>query len=95
MPDRIEAGTLLCMVAATGGKITLNHISPEHISPVLNKLRECGCKIDEQRDTVYLEAPKKLKSVDIKNNAISRISNRYAICIFKYVSNCKRVINDY
>lgn len=66
MPDRIEAGTLLCMVAATGGKITLNHISPEHISPVLNKLRECGCKIDEQKDTVYLEAPKKLKSVDIK-----------------------------
>lgn len=66
MPDRIEAGTLLCMVAATGGKITLNHISPEHISPVLNKLRKCGCKIDEQRDTVYLEAPKKLKSVDIK-----------------------------
>ena len=66
MPDRIEAGTLLCMVAATGGKITLNHISPEHISPVLNKLRECGCKIDEQKDIVYLEAPKKLKSVDIK-----------------------------
>lgn len=66
MPDRIEAGTLLCMVAVTGGKVKLNHVEPSHISPVLNKLRECGCKIDETKNSIYLEAPKKLNAVDIK-----------------------------
>jgi len=28
MPDRIEAGSFLCAVAATGGNITLNHVAP-------------------------------------------------------------------
>lgn len=65
MPDRIEAGTLLCMVAGTGGYVKLNNVQPMHISPILNKLRECGCKIEENDNNVVLEAPKKLKAVDI------------------------------
>lgn len=66
MPDRIEAGTLLCMVAATGGKAKLKQVVPEHISPVINKLRECGCKIEESKNEIEIDAPKKLKPVDIK-----------------------------
>ena len=66
MPDRIEAASLLCMVAITGGKVRLNNIIIENISPVLSKLEECGCKIEKEKNTVYLEAPKKLKAVDIK-----------------------------
>lgn len=66
MPDRIEAGTLLCMAAATNGKVKLNKVEPSHISPILNKLRECGCKIDEMESSIYIEGPKKLKAVDIK-----------------------------
>ena len=66
MPDRIEAGSLLCMVAATGGKVRLNNVIIENINPVLSKLEECGCKIEKEKNTVYLEAPKKLKAVDIK-----------------------------
>jgi UDP-N-acetylglucosamine 1-carboxyvinyltransferase len=66
MPDRIEAGTLLCAVATTGGKIKLNNAIPEHLTPVLEKLKESGCYIDTQKDSVILQAPKKLKAVDIK-----------------------------
>ncbi len=66
MPDRIEAGTLLCAVATTGGNITLRKVNPEHLTPVLEKLKECGCKIQQEKETVILEAPKKLKAVDIK-----------------------------
>ncbi len=66
MPDRIEAGTLLCMVAATSGNIKLNKVISEHISPIINKLRESGCNIEELEDSIYLQAPKKLKAVDIK-----------------------------
>ena len=66
MPDRIEAGTLLCAVAGTGGKITLNKVIPEHLTPVLHKLEDCGCILDVKKDKVILEAPKKLNSIEIK-----------------------------
>ena len=65
MADRIEAGTLLCMAAATSGCVKLNNVEPMHISPIINKLRECGCKIEENTNSVILEAPKRLKAVDI------------------------------
>lgn len=66
MPDRIEAGTLLCATAITGGKIKLNKVIPMHIRPVISKLEESGCKIDVEKNSVILEAPKRLKAVDIK-----------------------------
>ena len=51
MPDRIEAGTLLCAAAITGGEITLKKVNASHITPVLNKLAEMGCtiKLKEKR----------------------------------------------
>lgn len=66
MPDRIEAGTLLCAVAATGGKIKLKKAEPTHMYPVLEKLEKCGCKVETSKNEIYLEAPKKLKAVNIK-----------------------------
>lgn len=66
MPDRIEAGTLLCCVAATGGKVLLKNVIPEHLTPVLDKLEECGCKLDIKKDKIFLQVTKKLKAVDIK-----------------------------
>ena len=66
MPDRIEAGTLLCMVAATGGKVRLKNINSEFLSPVLTKLEETGCKIDINKNEIDLYAPKRLKATDIK-----------------------------
>ena len=66
MPDRIEAGTFLCAGAITGGKIKLNHVNPEHLTPIIHKLEECGCKIETLKNSIKLEAPKKLKAVDIK-----------------------------
>ncbi len=66
MPDRIEAGTFLCAGAITGGKVKINNVEPEHLMPVLHKLEECGCKIEILKRSIKLEAPKKLKAVDIK-----------------------------
>lgn len=66
MPDRIEAGTFLCTVAATEGKLELNNVVPDHITPVLNKLEECGCKFEIGKNNIIMESPKKLKAVDIK-----------------------------
>lgn len=66
MPDRIEAGTLLCAGAITGGNIILKGVVPDHITPVIEKLEECGCKIKIKKEEILLQAPKKLKAVDIK-----------------------------
>ena len=66
MPDRIEAGTLLCAGAITGGKIELKKANVEHIRPIIDKLEEAGCKITVDKDAIYLQAPKRLKAVDIR-----------------------------
>lgn len=66
MPDRIEAGTFLVAGAITGGSIKINQVVPEHIAPVIAKLKECGCEIITDKNSIYLTANKKLKAVDIK-----------------------------
>lgn len=66
IPDRIEAGTLLCATAITGGNIKLQKVIPEHIKTLINKLEEMGCSIKINKNEVILNAPKRLKAVDIK-----------------------------
>ncbi len=43
--DRIEAGTFLCAVAATGGDVLLRHARAEHLDAVIDKLRDAGCSV--------------------------------------------------
>lgn len=66
MPDRIEAGTYLVAGAITGGKVKLTNVYPEHIEPILNKLEEANCKLTIGKNTIEIEAPKRVKAVDIK-----------------------------
>ena len=66
MPDRIEAGTLLCMGAISGGELVLNNAKQEHITPVVHKLEEAGAKITLEKYRIILNAPKKLKAIDVK-----------------------------
>ena len=66
MPDRIEAGTFLCMAATTNGNLVLQNVESNNIIPVIEKLRETGCKINISKNEVEIKAPKRLKAVDIK-----------------------------
>ena len=43
--DRIETGTFLCAVAATGGDVFLRHGRADHLEAVIEKLRETGATI--------------------------------------------------
>ena len=65
MSDRIEAATLLIAGAITGGTIKVNKINPEYIGALLEKLKETGCNLSVNKDSVYLRAPQRLKAVDI------------------------------
>jgi len=44
--DRIEAGTFLCAVAATGGDVVLQHARSDHLEAVIDKLRDAGVQIE-------------------------------------------------
>jgi UDP-N-acetylglucosamine 1-carboxyvinyltransferase len=44
--DRIEAGTFLCAVAATGGDALLRHGRADHLDAVIDKLRDAGVSIE-------------------------------------------------
>jgi UDP-N-acetylglucosamine 1-carboxyvinyltransferase len=50
--DRIEAGTFLCAVAATGGDVTLTHVDPMIMGAVLDKLREMGLQMEVTDTTI-------------------------------------------
>ncbi len=64
IPDRIEAGTLLIAAAITRSKLRISPVIPEHLSAVLQKLRDCGCqlKIDKKGITII---PGEIQGVDI------------------------------
>ena len=66
MPDRIETGTFLCLAAMTGGNILIKEADSNHITPVIYKLEEAGCKLRLQKSEIDIQAPKKIKAVDIK-----------------------------
>ena len=66
MPDRIEAGTFLCLSAITNSNLVVQNINPSHIVPIIDKLEEAGCNLEIQKKGIKIISPKKLKSVDIK-----------------------------
>ncbi len=52
VPDRIEAGTFLCAVGATGGDITLHNTAAHTMGAILDKLREAGLEIEEHEHSI-------------------------------------------
>ncbi|MBE6791679.1 MAG: UDP-N-acetylglucosamine 1-carboxyvinyltransferase [Ruminococcaceae bacterium] len=65
IPDQIEAGTYMVAAAITKGHITLTNIEPKHLSSITSKLRECGCVINEQYDSVEVIAGSRLNAVGL------------------------------
>ena len=64
IPDRIEAGTFLMAAAITRSKLTVEPVVPEHLSAVLQKLRDCGCQL-EINDRTITFTPGEIRAVDI------------------------------
>lgn len=65
IPDRIETGTYMVAAAITGGDITIENVVPNHIKPVIAKLRECGVDIEEMDDALRVRSTGELKAVDV------------------------------
>jgi UDP-N-acetylglucosamine 1-carboxyvinyltransferase len=54
--DRIEAGTFLCAVAATGGNALLRHARADHLDAVIEKLREAGVAIESEAEGIRVRS---------------------------------------
>jgi UDP-N-acetylglucosamine 1-carboxyvinyltransferase len=67
IPDRIETGTFLVAGAITRSEITLSPVIPEHLIPVLAKLRDIGVPvIQEAPDCLRILPAQTLRATDIE-----------------------------
>ena len=60
--DRIEAGTFLCAVAATGGDVTLLHARADHQDALVDKLREAGATVTAIDGGMHIVSNGRLKA---------------------------------
>ncbi|MDP3249702.1 MAG: UDP-N-acetylglucosamine 1-carboxyvinyltransferase [Polaromonas sp.] len=60
--DRIETGTFLCAVAATGGDVVLRHGRAEHLEAVIDKLRDAGAVITAGDGFIRVQAAGRMQA---------------------------------
>lgn len=68
VPDRIEAGTFLCAVAAAGGEVVLRRARADHLDAVIDKLRDAGVTIESGADWIRVKNDKRLKAVGFRTS---------------------------
>ncbi|MFI3313942.1 MAG: UDP-N-acetylglucosamine 1-carboxyvinyltransferase, partial [Eubacteriales bacterium] len=66
IPDQIEAGTYMALVAATGGNVLVENVIPKHMDCITAKLREMGVKVTEYDDSIRVERSGKLRRANVK-----------------------------
>jgi UDP-N-acetylglucosamine 1-carboxyvinyltransferase len=67
MPDRIETGTYLAAVAATGGRVKLRNTRADILESVIAKLEECGATFKFGADWIEMDMHgKRPKAVNVK-----------------------------
>ncbi|PRH13951.1 UDP-N-acetylglucosamine 1-carboxyvinyltransferase [Burkholderia multivorans] len=68
IPDRIEAGTFLCAVAAAGGDVTLTGVRPHILDAVIDKLREAGVTVEEGDRWLRVKMDRRPNAVTIRTS---------------------------
>ena len=79
VPDRIEAGTFLCAVAITGGRVVLRNAAPKTMEVVLDKLVEAGALIEAGDDWIAIDMQAQFMAL----NAVAEGSCRVVETIFE------------
>ncbi len=66
VPDRIEAGSFLCAVGATGGDIMLRNAAPDTMGATLDKLIDAGLTIETGADWIRASMQTRPKAVGFR-----------------------------
>jgi len=64
--DRIEAGTFLCAVAATGGDVLLRHGRADHLDAVIEKLQAAGATVMAVDGGIRVQSSGRLKAQNFR-----------------------------
>jgi len=66
IPDRIEAGTFLIAGALSTLPVTVQNCEPAHLAILIAKLREAGCELKVEENSITVVPPQRIKPVDIR-----------------------------
>jgi len=66
MPDRIETGTYLAAVAATGGEAAVRGTDADSLDAVITKLREAGAQVTVDGDVIRVSRSGPLAAVNVR-----------------------------
>jgi len=66
MPDRIETGTFLAAAAATRGDVRLTGARADLLEVVIDKLLQCGARVESGADWIHLTMNGQTKAVDVR-----------------------------
>jgi UDP-N-acetylglucosamine 1-carboxyvinyltransferase len=66
MPDRIETGTFVAAVAATGGDVRIVGADPDTLGAVLDKFRESGADITTVDSTIRVRGNGELRGANVR-----------------------------
>ena len=65
IPDRIEAGTFIIAGAITDSDLEITACNPEHLTSVIDKLREAGAFIETNGSTIRVQGGSLLTAADV------------------------------
>ena len=65
IPDRIEAGTYMCVAAILNQKLTIEDIIPLHLEAIISKLEEMNFEILQDENSVTILPTNEIKPVNI------------------------------
>ncbi len=68
LPDRIETGTYMIAAAVTEGEVEVVNCVPEHVEPLVQKMKEAGVEIVCGTSSIKTKGSNPLISVDIKTH---------------------------
>ena len=66
IPDRIEAATFVIAGLITDGEVEITGVVPEHLTAVLNKLREAGARLEIREDRITVLPSGRLNGRDVE-----------------------------
>ncbi|MFA7662293.1 MAG: UDP-N-acetylglucosamine 1-carboxyvinyltransferase [Patescibacteria group bacterium] len=68
IPDRIEAGSIAILAAATNSEIRINKCNPDHIESLLNIFDKIGIKYEKGADWIQMKKTDKFLAYGIKTH---------------------------
>ncbi|HIE13585.1 MAG TPA: UDP-N-acetylglucosamine 1-carboxyvinyltransferase [Desulfotomaculum sp.] len=96
IPDRIEGGTHVVAAALAGEEVIVENIIPEHVGPLLAKLREAGVAFAIEGDAIRVLRQAEPKAVDIRTMPYPGFPTdlQPLMCVFLTVAKGTSVVTE-